>query len=57
MRGLIKLLIIFGILGAIAYGAYIAYDILIEDATKRIRQGVAKGVGKGIKDMINPFKW
>jgi len=29
----------------------------IEDVTHRIKQGVAKGVGKGIRNTLNPFKW
>lgn len=54
---LVRFFFILLLILAACYGLFVVYNIAIEDATNRIRQGVAKGVGKGIKDMINPFKW
>ena len=69
MAGVLKKLIItilvIGVLIAAGYGAYQVYLFGIEDATRRIKegvtQGVQEGVGKGMKkgigNVINPFKW
>jgi len=57
MRKLLKILLILGIISLVCFGAYTLYEIVLEDAIHRIKQGVAKGVGKGIRNTLNPFKW
>lgn len=39
----------------IGYTGYKLYEYAVQDATKRIKRGVAEGVGEGIGDAINPL--
>lgn len=54
-------LLVIGSLLLAGYGAYRLYEAAIEDATRRIKQGVTEGVSKGISsgivDTINPLTW
>ena len=60
-RRLLKWIFILMMMALAAYGAYTLYEYVIEDATARIKkgaeEGVSKGVGKGVKGILNPFKW
>jgi len=59
-NGLKKFLIAICILGGLllaGYGAYQGYLYLVEDATARVKKGVSEGMGKGVGDKLNPFKW
>ena len=53
LKKIIKFLIILTILAAASYGAYRLYHFVIEDATRRIK----KGVSKGIVQSLNPLNW
>ncbi len=57
LKKTLTILFIAATLLATGYGAYKLYHYVIEDATKRIQKGVAKGVSKGLVGTINPFKW
>jgi len=57
IKKLILALIIVGTIIALGYGALWVYNAAVEDAARRIRQEVALGVGEGIHNTINPFKW
>jgi hypothetical protein len=35
--------------------AYLLYNHLIDDATRRIKRGVSQGVSEGIGDAVNPM--
>jgi len=41
----------------LCYLLYCIYDIAVESAVLRIKQGVAEGVKQGMRDAVNPFKW
>ena len=41
----------------IGYGVYKGYNYVVENITRRIKQGVAEGVGKGVIGVINPLSW
>ncbi len=53
LRWVLILFFVFVGIGSIAYGGYRLYNYLIENATKRITQGVKKGV----RSAINPLSW
>lgn len=35
------------------YGGYILYNYIVADITRRVKQGVTKGIA----DALNPLKW
>jgi hypothetical protein len=39
------------------YGLYILYDIIMTDATLRLKQAIAEGIQEGITSTINPLNW
>lgn len=41
----------------LSYGAVKLYNYVIQDATQKIRKGVAEGVGEGIGGAANPLSW
>ena len=51
------LIIAFSLIGIVitGYGAYKIYNYLVDDATKRIKQGVSEGVSEGAGEAMNPF--
>ena len=53
---IITAVLIIGAIFLMGYAGYRIYNWAIEDATKRIKQGVAEGVGEGIGGAINPLK-
>lgn len=57
MNKYLKWVLIFSVSSAVViftgYGAYRLYNYLVEDATKRIKQGVAEGVSGA----MNPLSW
>jgi hypothetical protein len=42
---------------AAGYGLYILYDIVMTDATIRLKQAIAEGIQDGITSTINPLNW
>lgn len=40
----------------IGYGAYVLYNLVMDDATKRIKTGVSEGVSEGVGNSLNPIK-
>lgn len=50
-----KLIVIIVFASALAagYGGYRLYNYIVADITRRVKQGVSKG----IVDALNPFKW
>ena len=56
-KKIIKLFLILSALFVIGYAGYIVYDYIVQDITKRVRQEVTKGIGKGIVGALNPINW
>jgi hypothetical protein len=54
-RTLIALAIIITII-LLSYGAVKLYNYVIQDATQKIKKGVAEGVGEGVGG-ANPLSW
>jgi len=57
IKKIIVAIVVIGTLIGVGYGALWIYNAAVEDAARRIRQEVALGVGEGIHNTINPFKW
>lgn len=42
---------------AIGYGLYVLYDIVMTDATARLKEAISEGIQEGITSAINPLNW
>jgi hypothetical protein len=58
-RNILLTLVIIASIVAFGYGAYWLYNVVVEDATNRIRiavsQGVSEGISDGIINAVNPL--
>lgn len=42
---------------AIGYALYVLYDIVMTDATMRIKEAIAEGIREGLGSVVNPLNW
>lgn len=56
-KRIVKFIFVLAGIILMSYGVYKGYNYVLENITRRIKQGVSEGVGKGVVGVINPLSW